>query len=160
MQPEIVYLADFSDLVTTCASWAFNTWGKYNSAYTLDKRIESFTKHCNKDEIPLTLLAMNDERKPVGMASIRPTDGIRPELSPWLGSVYVDPLYRNQGIAAQLVQETHRKALQLGFNEMYLLTYEVTLPQWYARLGWKDAGTDSCHGNHVTVMSIVLNKNS
>lgn len=154
MDPKIVYLADHRELVTTCATWA----GKYNSSYTLDKRIVSFGQHCNKDRLPLTILALNHENIPMGMSSLRPNDGIRPDLSPWLGSVYVEPAFRNNGIAAQLVQKIHSIAQELGFGRIYLLTYEDTLPAWYSRLGWTEIGKDVCHENPVSVMQIELDE--
>lgn len=155
---KIVYLADHSEMVPTCAAWAFNTWGKYNSSYTLDKRIKSFSEHCNKDQLPLTIIALNREHTPVGMSSLRSNDGIRPDLSPWLGSVYVEPAYRNRGIAGQLVRQTHCIAQELGIETIYLLTYESTLPTWYSKLGWTEMGKDVCHGNPVDVMQIELKR--
>lgn len=154
MDFRLVYLSDHRQLVPVCASWAFDTWGKYNASYTLDKRIESFTQHCNKDQIPLTILALNEDGVPIGMASLRSNDGIRPDLSPWLGSVFVDPPFRSRGIATRLVQEIGNIARGLGFKSIYLLTYEETLPRWYATLGWDERGVDVCHGNPVTVMQI------
>jgi len=95
---------------------------------------------------------------PIGMASLRLNDGIRPDLSPWLGSVYVDPPYRRNGVAASLVNEIHSIAQEVGFEVIYLLTYENTLPKWYARLGWAELGVDNCHGNSVDVMQIKLQR--
>lgn len=158
MQFQIVYLADHRELVPVCALWAFNTWGKYNSSYTLEKRMESFTLHCNTELMPLTIVALNEASVPIGMASLRANDGIRPELSPWLGSVYVDPPFRGKGIAARLVQEIHIIAHELGFKTIFLLTYEPTLAQWYARLGWNDLCMDNVHGNPVSVMQIDLER--
>lgn len=65
---------------------------------------------------------------------------------------------RNKGIAAELVREIHSIAGDLGFKEIYLLTYEDTLPNWYERLGWKVIGPDVCHGNSVTVMRLQISK--
>jgi len=155
---KIVYLADHPKFVPVCASWAFDTWGRYNPSYTLNKRIDSFTQHCNKNVIPLTILALNQAAVPIGMASLRANDGIRPDLAPWLGSVFVDRSYRGRGIGASLVHEIHNIADQLGFKVIYLLTYEDTLPNWYAGLGWAELGADVCHGNPVNVMQIELKK--
>lgn len=151
-----VYLGELEQLVGLCAWWAFKTWGKYNRAYTFTKRIESFTEHCNLDEIPFTVLYLSEEGLPLGMASLRLNDGIRPEIGPWLGSVYVDPSVRRLGIGARLVKEIERKAKEIGYDKIYLLTYEETLPNWYLKLGWKEVGEDVCHGNPVTVMEIDL----
>lgn len=98
MQFKIVYLADNRDFVSTCASWAFDTWGRYNPSYSLEKRIASFSQHCHRDQIPLTVVALDDQGKPVGMSSLRANDGIRDDLTPWLGSVYVAPAYRSKGL--------------------------------------------------------------
>ena len=151
-----VYLAELKHLVGLCAWWAFKTWGKYNSAYTFTRRVESFARHCNLNEIPLTVLYIDDEGLPLGMASLRLNDGIRPDIGPWLGSVYVDPAVRARGIGTELVKEIERKARTLGYMKIYLLTYEDTLPDWYAGLGWKTIGKDVCHGNEVTVMELDL----
>ncbi|MEZ4536997.1 MAG: GNAT family N-acetyltransferase [Cyanobacteriota/Melainabacteria group bacterium] len=158
MKYKIVYLADHREFVPVCASWAFRTWGKYNLSYTLEKRVESFTQHCNKEELPLTIVALSQTAKPIGMASLRSNDGIRPDLSPWLGSVYVDLPFRGRGVAASLVRETHNIGHKLGFKILYLLSYESTLPQWYAKLGWNEIGVDNCHGNPVNVMQIELDR--
>lgn len=151
-----VYLDELRQLVGLCAWWAFKTWGRYNPAYTFSKRIDSFTQHCNTSEIPLTILSLDEEGLPVGMASLRQNDGIRPDLGPWLGSVYVYPQFRHRGIGASLVKEIEKRAFELGFKTIYLLTYEASLPHWYALLGWEEIGKDVCHGNPVTVMKIDL----
>ena len=152
---KLTYLADTPALVPLCAQWAFDTWGKYNSAYTLEKRIESFKQHCNKDQIPITFLAWADEQV-VGMASLRVTDGIRQDLSPWLGSLYVDDTFRGQGIGEQLIAAVKHKALMLGEQQIFLLTYEKSLPAWYASLGWQMVGDDTLFGNPITIMSSAL----
>lgn len=158
MDLKIVYLADHPKHVPVCATWAFNTWGKYNSLYTLEKRLDSFTQHCNKGQLPLTILAVDEAGRPIGMASLRANDGVRPELSPWLGSVYVDPAFRSKGIGARLVNAIHTIAQELGFKAIYLLTYEDTLPKWYEGFGWEELGLDVCHGNPVNVMQIEFAK--
>lgn len=152
----IVFLSELSQLVGLCAWWAFKTWGKYNPSYNLTKRIESFAQHCNCDRIPLTVLYLNEDGLPLGMASLRDNDGIRPDLSPWLGSVYVDTLSRGKGIGSRLVREIQNIARQIGYERVYLLTYEDTLPVWYTRLGWKEIDKDTCQGNQVTVMQFDL----
>lgn len=155
MKIKLHYLADKPELIPICAAWAFSAWGKYNPAVTTQNRIESFQKHCNKKSAPLTIIAM-DGNKAIGMASLRENDGIRQDLSPWLGSLYVHEDSRNQGLGEQLIREVNRKAAELGFKEIYLLTYEESLPNWYGSLGWQEIGKDVLAGNPVTVMKINL----
>lgn len=52
----------------------------------------------------------------------------------------------------------HNIGHKLGFKILYLLSYESTLPQWYAKLGWDEIGVDNCHGNPVNVMQIELDR--
>lgn len=157
MAIELVYLSDHTRFLQLCAVWAFKTWGRYNKDFTLEKRIESFKQHSQKNQIPLTILALDDGRA-IGMASLRPNDGIRPDLTPWLGSVFVDPLLRSRGLGQLLVDEICKIAKELGYPRVYLLTYEDTLPSWYSRFGWQAISRDYCHGHSVTVMEIELNR--
>jgi len=44
------------------------------------------------------------------MCSLRENDGIRPDITPWLGSLVVDPKYQRQGIGNMLIDTTLLKA--------------------------------------------------
>jgi hypothetical protein len=88
---KISYLQEFPHHIDICARWAFTTWGHYNQNASLERSVTNFTQHLQRDALPLTLLAL-DQEKPIAMASLRATDGIRPHLQPWLGSLYVPPL--------------------------------------------------------------------
>jgi hypothetical protein len=48
---------------------------------TFEEAIQRFQTHLNDDTLPLTFVAL-DNSIPVGMCSLRLTDGIRPDLSP------------------------------------------------------------------------------
>lgn len=116
---------------------------------------EKLQNHLNTEQLPLTLVA-NYENKPVGMCSLRVTDGIRPELTPWLGSLVVSPNYQNQGIAKQLIEKIKEKASELGFKTLYLFAFDPTIPEYYSRLGWCKIGMDEFKEHPVTVMEISL----
>lgn len=147
-----VYLADFPQHIELIAGWAFNTWGRYNAAYTLEKRIESFTMHAGKVRLPMTLLALDAADKPIAMASLREDDGLHDGSGPWLGSVYTVPEYRSRGLGRHMCRAIETEAQTLGFKKIFLLTYENSLPDWYKKQGWLVIGANNCHGNPVTVM--------
>jgi hypothetical protein len=44
----------------------------------------------------------------------------------------------------------------MGYNILYLLAFDPTIPSWYAKLGWESIGNDELFGHQVTVMSINL----
>jgi N-acetylglutamate synthase-like GNAT family acetyltransferase len=155
MEPEILYLADNPLCNDQCAEWAFDAWGKYNQENDLAKRAESFKKHQNKDALPLTLLAKVDG-KFVGMASLREADGVHEELKPWLGSLYIDRAYRSKNIGERLIDATKKKAREMGYKELFLLTFEETLPDWYQTLGWTEVMRDTFKGNPIIIMKTPL----
>lgn len=116
---------------------------------------ENLRNHLNTEQLPLTFVAFH-ENKPVGMCSLRVNDGIRPELTPWLGSLVVSADYQKQGIAQMLIDQTKQKAQQMGFKTIYLFAFDRTIPEYYTRLGWNKIGMDEFRSHPVTVMEIML----
>lgn len=120
------------------------------------ERVEqNLQNHLNENTLPLTYVAFIDNQ-PVGMCSLRITDGILPDLSPWLGSLVVDPRHQKKGIAKQLVDTIMDKAKQFRHKKLYLFAFDLTIPQYYSRLGWRKIGMDEFKGRPVTVMEIIL----
>jgi predicted N-acetyltransferase YhbS len=60
----------------------------------------------------------------------------RPDLSPWLASVFVAPEHREQGIGTALVRRVIEEAQTLSVPNLYLFT-TPDKRDFYARLGWK-----------------------
>lgn len=117
--------------------------------------IARFSDHLNDQYLPITFVAL-DSDVPVGMCSLRENDGIRPDLTPWLGSLVVDPRYQKQGTGKMLADATVKKAKELGFEKLYLFAFDPTIPEYYKRLGWKKIGMDEFKSHPVTVMEIGL----
>lgn len=109
----------------------------------------------NDQALPITFIALDGDL-PVGMCSLRENDGIRPDLTPWLGSLVVDPKYQNQGIGKMLVDVAVRQAKERGFKKLYLFAFDPTIPEYYERLGWKKIGMDEFKSHPVTVMEVEL----
>lgn len=109
----------------------------------------------NTRAMPLTYVAFQDGQA-VGMASLTAHDGIRPDLTPWLASLVIDPFYQSRGIGPKLIQAIKEKAMEFGFKELYLFALDETIPEYYGRLGWKRIGDDTFHDNHVIVMKTDL----
>lgn len=116
---------------------------------------QRFVEHMQDDQLPLTLVAFN-ENVPIGMCSLRENDGILPELTPWLGSLVVDPNHQNTGVGRLLVDATKKQAKELNYEILYLFAFDPTIPDYYQRLGWKKRGMDRFKGHVVTVMEIGL----
>ena len=58
----------------------------------------------------------------------------RPDLTPNLVALYVEPPYRNQGIAGTLLSHATRDMLAQGIRTLYLITEH---DHFYERYGWR-----------------------
>ena len=92
---------------------------------------------------------------PVATASLVRCDlTTRPELTPWVASVYVTPAFRGRGLATRLVEHLAGLAGRGGIRELYLHTPDRQ--SLYARLGWRDVEVLSYRGETVTLMARTL----
>jgi N-acetylglutamate synthase-like GNAT family acetyltransferase len=121
---------------------------------SIEKSRQSLIKHASHN-IPFTLVA-EINGKAIGMASLRENDGLSTDQSPWLGSLVVDPEYQGHGIGEQLIEAIKKESQKLGYNKLYLLAFDPTIPSWYLRLGWEKIGMDKLFDHPVTVMKIHL----
>jgi GNAT superfamily N-acetyltransferase len=149
----IAYLKEYPQYVPVLAEWAFITWGHYNPSANVENAKQKFIEHLNDDCLPIAYIALLDD-EPIGMCSLRVNDGIRPNLAPWLGSLYVVPSYRSKGVGEEFVKIIVQKANSLSYSKVYLLSFDLTLPQWYQKLGWNLIGMDKLNGHPVSVMEI------
>ena len=110
--------------------------------------------YLNNDFIPSTFIATDNQL--LGSAAIVKNDmETKPQLSPWLASVYVAPQYRNKGIGAKLVQHSMTMAQSNNIDKLYLLT--PGQKSFYEKLGWHIVSEEMYHGYRVTVMQVTLN---
>lgn len=122
---------------------------------TIEKGIACYEDHLNENEMPLTLVALDGD-KPVGMCSLRDNDGIREDLTPWLGSLVIAAAYQKQGIGPLLMEAIKQKAIDLQFKRLHLFTLDPSIPAYYAKHGWKVTDTDEFKEIPVSVMAIDL----
>ncbi|AJD43658.1 GNAT family N-acetyltransferase [Rhizobium sp. SEMIA 4085] len=130
----IEYLESCRDWIPVCTSWSFGQWGcQANGSFEQTKHeFETSTK----SSLPLTLVAVEDGR-PAGMISLNESDFKgRPDLSPWLKSLYVHPFHRNKGIASLLIKRLEHEALRLGCERLYLTTEDAK--GLYMKNDWLD----------------------
>ena len=154
----IQFLADCQEHIPLLASLQYQEisrhWVPNADVAKVQERLEM---HANHNALPLTLVATLDGQA-LGMASLRVNDGIRPDLQPWLGSLVVDPAFRKQKIAEQLIDAIAKQAKARNHDYLYLLAFDPTIPTWYKKLGWAHLGTEIYFGHTVTVMQLNLNK--
>lgn len=157
MDIQIKFLAEVPFLVPVLAQWTYDSWSQYDPELTLDRAMESLIQRFNREIVPLTLVAFDGDT-PVGMVSLK--EQIRvpgyADKTPWLGSLYVIPTYKGQGVGKQLMQAIHAKADELGFENIYAFTSEADKVTWYEKLGWRQFNVDTFHGNPVFLMNFAV----
>jgi GNAT superfamily N-acetyltransferase len=142
----IDYLADHPNAIPTLARWHHEQWKHLSPGDTVAQRIVRLQAHLVKGQIPTTFVALPLlETQPggtapegiLGSASLIVYDmDTRPDLTPWLASVFVAPKHRGRGIGTALVRRVIEEAEVLSVPNLYLFT-TPDKRGFYARLGWE-----------------------
>lgn len=112
-----------------------------------------FSQHAEDSKLPLTFVAYY-QGEPVGMCSLYDNDGIRPDLTPWLGDLVVSAEHQSKGIGKKLVQTVVNEARCRGFGKLHLFTFEQKVAEYYKKQGWSEIATDEYCGQPVIVMNL------
>jgi GNAT superfamily N-acetyltransferase len=128
---------EFFDLV---ADRIWHAWWKARG-YPLDHIRERLTENMNQRPIPLALVA-HDGGRFLGTASAIASDlEERPQFSPWVAAVWVEPTARRRGIGAMLVDRAAETCFALGVERAYLCA-RAERAGFYERLGWRQIEND------------------
>ena len=101
--------------------------------------------------LPAVLIAMRNDDF-IGSVNLLENEmPIRPELSPWMGQLFVIDGERDRGVGRILVDAAIAHAATLGYRRLHLFT-SGTLPQFYNSLGWKPLETIEYLGKLRSVM--------
>ncbi len=123
------------EFIPQLASWFHAEWGFYNPQRTIPIRSQELEARNNPDVLPMTMISTLDDEL-LATYSLDVSDlPIRPHLTPWLASVYVNPEHRKKGLGAALVKKSLEHAKSLGIDTLYLFTSNRA--SWYASLGWQ-----------------------
>jgi len=145
------HIADCPKHITQLATWFQDEWRHYNPECSVQSRSEELKAKIDKNKLPLTMVATANGEI-LGTYSLDLSDlAIRPNLSPWLASVFVNPKYRKQGIGTLLVKESLRQAYSLGIGTFYLFTKRQQAP-WYTSMGWQTIEELFCYGEDIIIM--------
>lgn len=126
-------------------------WGYLHENASEDQRRALILDHeIGGDPIPKMYLATLEGR-PVATAAIVHSDLThRPDLSPWLASVYTDADFRGRGVGTRMVEHIMHIAANLKIPDLYLFTPDAQ--NFYRRLGWIDVEEDTCHAQPAFIM--------
>ena len=134
------------------AEWLYHEWGAKTEGSSLLAVKEKLKKFTNIDKLPINYIALVGGDL-VGTFNLMLSDPPkRKDLSPWFGSLYVEPNYRNQGIGTLLLKSAVSKAKEFGVEKLYLCT--PNHQEMYAKSGWKPIDEVEFRDEIVTIMEI------
>lgn len=149
MSLALATIAERPDLAPTVADWTWREWGRAQGE-TQEQRTATIAARTARIGLEQCLVALIDG-EPAGTASLVAEDTVsRPDLTPWLASVYVVPRFRGAGIAPVLVKAVEAAAWRADYPRLWLFTDgQVDL---YASLGWVEHGVLHDHGKPFVLM--------
>jgi GNAT superfamily N-acetyltransferase len=122
---------EFFDIV---ADRIWRAWWK-EIGYPLDCITGRLNENLNAEPIPIALVAHNGAEF-LGTASVIASDlEQRPQLTPWVAAVWVEPQARSRGVGRALVGRAARDCFALGIARAYLCA-RPALASFYERIGW------------------------
>jgi GNAT superfamily N-acetyltransferase len=143
----IVTLAERPDLVPVVAAWQTHAFPDEETEAAALARVSAQVAAVGPDQVFVLLV----DEEPAGTASLVCQDlPARPDLTPWLASVYVAPAYRGRGYAVLLVAAVEAAADSAAIPVLWLFT--ASEKRLYARLGWVEVGQEVDAGKQVTLM--------
>lgn len=135
---KIDYLCNNPKFHETVSNWIYKEFVvKSNSKMSLEKVLEYFS-NTKTDSFPITLIALLDN-KCAGTITLFENDlKTQDSLRPWLGSLFVEPTYRNRGIAEKLINQLVNITRDLGYEKLYLRTEHAS--EYYKARNWVSLG--------------------
>ena len=128
--PHILSLTAAPDLLPTLAAWFHDKWGIPYAAYE-----ESMTEAlAGQDPIPAWYAVLDRDRVIGGAGVIQNDFHDRPDLTPNLCALYVEPDHRGRGLAGRLLEYICADMKEKGISTLYLLTDHTA---FYERYGWE-----------------------
>ncbi len=85
------------------------------------------------DDIPLALVAHDSGRYLGSVLLIENDLDDRPQNSPWIAALWVEPEVRRKGIAASLMEAARKEASKRGYGVCYLCATPDNSPYYLAR---------------------------
>ena len=148
---KIAAVSDRPELAPVVAAWLVDALFGHPGGLT----VEEMTALILSPPVgPEETFVLFDQGVPVGTASLAHKDlEARPDLTPWLAGVFVQPAFRGRGYATALVRRVEASAVAASVPVLWLYTW--TAEPLYARLGWRRAGLemDQKRGREVVLMT-------
>ena len=144
---QYITLREMPELMDSAASWFNSKWGVPKEAYL--QCMEAYLKQ--ETELGW-FLCLDGEAIVGGLGVIENDFHDRPDLTPNVCAVYVEPEWRCRGLAGMLLNGIRADAAAQGIETLYLVTDHTS---FYERYGWcfltMVKGDDGCPTRMYTI---------
>lgn len=125
-------LSEQPHFLQTCIAWSDREWRALTGFTALDWDQEF--RRVQADPVDEVFVAHHADT-PLGMAWMVEREGLESHahLTPWLSNLVIDPLYRGQGLARQLIDFVAKYVSLGGDTALHLLTDN---PSLYVPMRW------------------------
>ncbi|MDB5535713.1 MAG: N-acetyltransferase [Devosia sp.] len=134
MTLDIVNLRDAGEFFPDVADRIWRAWWK-PGGHTLAVLERELAKAVGAGEFPFTLVAVSDGAFVGTVTAIASDLDERPELTPWVAALWVEPEFRRTGVARALVERAVETMFAQGHPQVYLYAMPAMQP-FYLGLGW------------------------
>ena len=152
VNPEIciVHLLEVPQQIPVLVDWFIAEWESWYGAEGSGNAEQDLAACCDRDRIPLCLVALDTNDELLGTAALR-AESVGSKLGdgPWLTGFLVEPEHRRKGIGTALVAAIEAETGRLGFDAVYVST--DTAGYLFERRCWQAAGPASSLRGPVTV---------
>lgn len=148
MTVRIAAVSEQPELARLVAEWRVNAFFDRPGSYTVDEMTALILRPPGG---PNETFVLFNGQRPAGTAGLMRNDlESRPDLTPWLGGLYVEPAFRGRGYATALVRQVEAFARASSIPVLWL--YTLNAKELYLRLGWLFAGVEQEDGHNVVLM--------
>jgi GNAT superfamily N-acetyltransferase len=153
---QIASLIDHVDQLPRLAKLHHDEWSQVSRFRTFEEHLRKLETRMSHRPIPATYILFIDSvvAGSVSLIDHDDLDNVRPDLSPWLASLYVEPGHRRQGYGSALVRYCLLQAGKALCPRLYL--YTDTHSQFYVRFGWQPIETRISRGVDITIMELKI----
>ena len=134
MTVAIVNLRDARQFFPDVADRIWRAWWKPGGT-PLAELEEMLSDVIAANDFPFTLVAVEDDRFAGTVTAIASDLDERPELTPWIAAVWVEPEFRRSGVARAIVEQAVQTMFEQGHAQVYLYA-NAPMRSFYLGLGW------------------------
>jgi GNAT superfamily N-acetyltransferase len=147
---DIRFLAEVPQHAPVLAAKHAQEWAHLYPEQEESQILTAFSAEAADGHLPLTLLAMDGETLMGSVSLIFGDLPSRPDLDPWLASLFVLHRFRGRGVAGFLIKSALEVFASTGFSTIYLFTENrVSL---FRKYGFEYMEDGQCAGHTVRIM--------